>query len=82
MLAKQGGGCAICKSVFSNNGKGNAWFDVDHDHTTGRVRGLLCRDCNVTVGVVEKKSAKISLIHEYLALHLEFDPKDEPKKDA
>ena len=36
----QGGVCAICK------GKRNYRLDVDHDHKTGFVRGLLCKACN------------------------------------
>ena len=34
----QGGYCAICKGSDSLN--------VDHDHTTGKVRGLICASCN------------------------------------
>ena len=69
MLASQGGGCAICKTTEPGNGKSD-WFDVDHCHTTGKVRSLLCRNCNVTVGVVEKKADLIKKIHDYLARHL------------
>lgn len=79
ILAGQGGGCAICKSIVPNNGKGDAFFDVDHDHVTGKVRGLLCRDCNVTVGVIEKKHEKIILIREYLEFHVEADRVKEQK---
>lgn len=68
MLAAQGGGCAICKTTEPGNGK-SGWFDVDHCHTTGKVRGLLCRNCNVTAGVVEKKADLIKKIHDYLARH-------------
>lgn len=66
LFAQQGGRCAICFSEKSNNGKGDLYLDVDHCHTSGKVRGLLCRNCNVTVGVVEKKAELIKLIHAYL----------------
>lgn len=42
MLTEQGGLCAICRQVPTNS-KG---FAVDHDHDTGKVRGLLCGTCN------------------------------------
>lgn len=41
MLAQQGGGCAIC-----GNPPKTRRLDVDHDHKTGTVRGLLCFVCN------------------------------------
>lgn len=46
MLDKQDGGCAICYMPPSP-GKGLA---VDHDHDTGKVRGLLCTSCNTALG--------------------------------
>ena len=39
--------CAICKIPSSDLKKA---FDVDHDHETGRVRGLLCNNCNRGIG--------------------------------
>lgn len=66
LLFKQDGKCAICGSTETTCTK-SKYFDVDHNHTTGQVRGLLCRDCNVTAGVVEKKWDKIQLIRQYLA---------------
>ena len=45
-LAEQNGCCAICKSSCKT-GKALA---VDHDHETGKNRGLLCMDCNTALG--------------------------------
>lgn len=44
MLAKQNGACAICHKLSENNRNGKLF--VDHCHDTGRVRGLLCLNCN------------------------------------
>lgn len=52
MLLKQNGVCAICKQYETmKNKKGTICnLSVDHDHETGLVRGLLCRNCNVGLG--------------------------------
>ena len=48
-MDKQGGCCAICKgSLFLPEDK--SVFAIDHCHTTGLVRGLLCSDCNIALG--------------------------------
>lgn len=46
MLAAQGGCCAICGT---DTPRGRGRFHVDHCHTTGRVRGLLCTLCNTSL---------------------------------
>lgn len=38
----QGGVCAICEGVLGRD----RFTHIDHDHSTGRVRGLLCARCN------------------------------------
>jgi hypothetical protein len=53
LLKKQGGLCAICGG--ENNGK---HLVVDHDHKTGKVRGLLCGGCNHALGFIEKRGWK------------------------
>jgi len=42
MLAEQDGMCAICRAAPA--------VHIDHDHVTGRVRGLLCFNCNGALG--------------------------------
>lgn len=52
MLESQKGGCAICGST-NPKGKGSTiYFAVDHDHATGKVRGLLCKNCNTALGLM------------------------------
>jgi hypothetical protein len=69
MLRAQGGACAICRATSSNNGREETYFDVDHDHVTKRVRGLLCRHCNVLLGSLEKDAALLEAAKAYLAAH-------------
>jgi ribosomal protein L25 (general stress protein Ctc) len=47
MHKAQGGVCAIC----GGRGKSEVLLCIDHDHVTGKVRGLLCRNCNVMLGM-------------------------------
>jgi hypothetical protein len=66
MFAEQLGRCAICQCE-PNRGKKTEHFDVDHDHGTGVVRGLLCRRCNALVGYVEKCGAEMIVkAHAYI----------------
>ena len=48
MLAEQNGVCAICHQPCQTN----EMLSVDHDHQTGRIRGLLCRKCNRAIGML------------------------------
>jgi hypothetical protein len=53
LFMEQGGVCAVCQKpeehVSSKNGRTQR-LSVDHDHVTGKVRGLLCHACNVMLG--------------------------------
>lgn len=44
-LINQGGACVGCGLAFSEEVN----FHIDHDHDTGKVRGLLCRECNIVL---------------------------------
>lgn len=48
MLASQEGLCAICRRPESQANRKN--LNVDHNHSTGEVRGLLCSLCNRAIG--------------------------------
>lgn len=43
LRTSQSGACAVCKKELKK-------FHIDHDHNTGKVRGLLCHRCNVMIG--------------------------------
>lgn len=49
MMDEQKGCCAICKESLVNP-EDKKSFKVDHDHNTGKVRGLLCNMCNLLLG--------------------------------
>ncbi len=58
LLLKQEGHCALCPEEVS---------DVDHCHVTNRVRGLLCRKCNLTIALLENRSDWVERAREYLS---------------
>lgn len=64
MLEEQGGVCAICET----DKPGGPWekFKVDHDHKTGKVRGLLCQHCNVGLGHFNDSPDLLATAIDYL----------------
>ena len=71
MYTEQGGRCAICGKTASAGNSPGHWKDklaVDHCHETGKVRGLLCNDCNAGIGHLGNESVALSAAR-YLRLH-------------
>ena len=64
-LIEQGGVCAVCRRA-DKSGKRLA---VDHHHDTGRVRGLLCSNCNPGIGYFEESPELMRLAIDYLLAH-------------
>lgn len=65
MWAAQGGVCAICRLEGSGRLSGRL-MAVDHDHTTGKVRGLLCQRCNHAVGLLHDSPDRAMALAAYL----------------
>lgn len=63
MLRVQGGKCAIC---LTEKPGGQGGFNVDHCHTTGKVRGLLCTTCNFGLGQFKDSTAYLKSAIIYL----------------
>ena len=65
LLAAQGGGCAICGATKANK-TDTRRLAVDHDHSSGRVRGLLCTPCNRTLGAMNNDPLLLRKAADYL----------------
>ena len=75
MLQRQDGLCAICKNLPSHAPGTAPRLVVDHDHTTGLVRGLLCQRCNQGLGMFGDDVANLASAILYLTLaanHVNF----------
>lgn len=57
----QGGMCAICD--------GESELCVDHNHRTGQIRGLLCKSCNLSLGLIKDSIVVAQAVVEYLKKH-------------
>ena len=62
MLEEQKYSCWICKKRFESTKD----TIVDHDHTTGKIRGLLCRTCNSGLGMFKDSIDNIKAAITYL----------------
>jgi len=62
MYSNQNGRCFICEEAVSENE-----IRVDHDHKTGKVRKLLCHNCNVILGHSKEKKEILMKCVEYLS---------------
>ena len=66
MLAAQGDGCAICGNGRNRNSPSREYLHIDHDHETGRVRGILCDRCNQVLGHFGDDPALLRRAADYL----------------
>lgn len=65
MLSSQAGGCAICGASVSGR-KNQERLIVDHCHSSGRVRGLLCHRHNIGLGSFRDSPEELRMAADYL----------------
>lgn len=78
----QNGRCGICCSKFDESIKAN----VDHDHSSKYVRGVLCHPCNSLIGFAKDDVVVLALAAKYLrnaaSKEIGVEPKFVPKIEA
>ena len=65
LMTAQNSACAGCGAQLFEDKKTN----IDHDHTTGKVRGLLCVRCNLALGLVKDDVEVLLRLGMYLEKH-------------
>jgi len=65
MVKIQNGGCAICDVKLGNK------LYIDHNHKTGKIRGLLCNTCNRAIGLLKHDTEILKRAQLYLEENLE-----------
>jgi len=66
LLDEQLNCCACCGS---SNPRRKAGFVIDHDHETGSIRGLLCHNCNIGIGLLGDSLGGLEMAINYLRRH-------------
>lgn len=66
LLIRQEYRCAICKQHQDEFVKP---FAVDHNHSTGKIRGLLCGGCNPGLGFFKEDKGRLLAAIQYLEVH-------------
>ena len=69
LYTKQSGCCAICGkqlTQFAESTDLSSVACVDHNHTTGEVRGLLCNHCNTAIGLLQENPVILNNALSYL----------------
>ncbi len=78
LYEKQGGRCAVCRRegdmlqlLTSRKVPSDRRLCVDHEHASGKVRGLLCVPCNAGIGNARENPEILDQMKSYLAEHKE-----------
>ncbi len=63
LISKSGGLCECCKESYRDKPA------IDHDHTTGSIRGVLCTSCNTSLGFARESVSRLRAMIDYLIRH-------------
>lgn len=69
MFMRQEGVCACCgreETHFSKRGNTIMKLSVDHCHKTGKVRALLCNECNTSLGLLDEDPERVACLLRYV----------------
>jgi len=68
LLKKQNSKCKICrlKEVAKATQNKIKSLSIDHNHTTGKIRGLLCQNCNAGIGLFKENINLLKKVINYL----------------
>lgn len=69
MLAAQNHRCAICDTDKAVVRRSHYSWRVDHCHDTGKVRALLCHNCNIALGLLKENVQTLEAMIKYLKHH-------------
>jgi hypothetical protein len=61
MINEQNNSCKICNRKLPEDK-----LRIDHCHASGKIRGILCDDCNVTLGLIKENIQTLENMIEYL----------------
>jgi hypothetical protein len=62
ILDNQNGRCASCNDILKTP-------CLDHNHTTGKIRGILCLGCNTALGSLQDDPVRVASLLEYAGIH-------------
>jgi hypothetical protein len=66
MVESQQGGCGICRTQLDLSARGKSAAHIDHCHVTGVVRGILCNNCNLALGLFADDTDRMMQAVAYL----------------
>lgn len=68
LFRAQDGLCAVCRRPDESQARraSSEQLAIDHDHSTGRVRGLLCTSCNLALGHLKDDPLRIRALLDYI----------------